>query len=60
MNYHNEINQLVQNDNNVSADLKAKYAKENEKLNKLNSVIDSILQNMDLSVNDIESKYQFC
>ena len=29
-------------------------------LNKLNSVIDSILQNMNLSVNDIESKYQFC
>lgn len=29
-------------------------------LNKLNTAVDSILQNMDLSVDDIESKYQFC
>ena len=55
MNYHNEINQLVQNDNNVSADLKAKYAKENEKLNKLNSEQSSIQSEIRNTQSELDS-----
>ena len=55
MNYHNEINQLVQNDNNVSADLKAKYAKENEKLNKLNSEQSNIQSKIQNTQSELDS-----
>ena len=55
MNYHNEINQLVQNDNNVSADLKAKYAKENEKLNKLNSEQSNIRSKIQNTQSELDS-----
>ena len=55
MNYHNEINQLVQNDNNVSADLKAKYAKENEKLNKLNSEQSNIQSKIQNTPSELDS-----
>lgn len=61
MNYHNEINQLVQNDNNVSADLKAKYAKENEKLKKLNSEqsdIQAKIQNTQSELDSANADYE--
>lgn len=59
--YQNEINTLVQNDNTISNDLKAKYRKENEKLNSLvakQTQLDAQIKNKQTEYDNAAADYQ--
>lgn len=60
MGYNDEINMLVQNDSSISADLKSKYAKENDKYKKLNSEQTSIQSRIQNTQTELDNASSDC
>lgn len=59
--YENEINNLIQNDTNISADLKSKYKKENSDLNNLvktQNTINKQIKDKQTELDSANSDYQ--
>ena len=61
MGYENELNTIVQNDNNISNDLKSKYSKENSNLNSLVSKqtqLDNQIKNKQSELDSASADYE--